>query len=281
MQNNPFFLLLRLCMVIVVLNVCHSGMGIAGGAKVAILPFEINAAEDIEYIHRGIREMITSRIGDGVQITVVEQNAVRDLLSTMRPGKLTKDVVRDIGGRLGSEYVISGSVTKIGTNLSIDMTLVSVSKEGVAWSVSAQSVGLDEVIPKVSILAQEIRSTISSGLETPETTTTGMQPLERGDTTGQGESASKEVMPGKVEEIDLSQDNDTVRETERSSGGDADEMKEEGEFLSEHLAEPEGSGEFLLKRKSTIDSRDENPAYQKSVNDLEKNSETTSPETSE
>jgi TolB-like protein len=250
------------------------GRGIARGDQVAVLPFEINADEDIEYLHRGIREMISSRIAGGDHITVIEHNAVRDVLAAITPTKLTNKVVQDIGSRLGTDYVVFGSITKIGNNLSIDMKLLSVSSGGIAVPVFTQSLGLDEVIPKITVLAQEIRGIISTGFEDAKTKPTGIELPEVNETVLKEGSETGGVKTEKVEEVELADDSTELEESVSPSDGVSDENKDKGEFISEQLTEPEGLRESNLKRKNEIDSLDENPVYQNSIDDLDKISET-------
>lgn len=247
MKKNVFLrLVLRLCIASVFLHVCYFGRGIAPGAQVAILPFEINADEDIEYIHRGFREMITSRIAAGDTITVIEHNAVRDVIAAVTPAKLTKKVVQDIGSRLGTDYVIFGSITRIGNNVSIDIKLLSVLSGAITVPVFAQSLGLDEVIPKITILAQEIRSTILTGFEDSKTETTGIEPPESNETVLKEESETGGEKTEEVEEVDLADDSTELEESVSPSDGVSGENKEKGEFLSEQLTEPEGLRESNL-----------------------------------
>ena len=282
MNKNYFLrLVLRLCIASLFLHVCYLGRGIARGDQVAVLPFEINADEDIEYVHRGIREMISSRIAGGDHITVIEHNAVRDVLAAITPTKLTNKVVQDIGSRLGTDYVVFGSITKIGNNLSIDMKLLSVSSGGIAVPVFTQSLGLDEVIPKITVLAQEIRGIISTGFEDSKTKPTGIELPEVNETVLKEGSETGGVKTEKVEEVELADDSTELEESVSPSDGVSDENKEKDEFLSEQLTEPEGLRESNLKRKNEIDSLDENPVYQNSIDDLDKISETNRKEISE
>jgi len=161
-------------LLIIVINfliLCYPAVGISGLAKVAILPFQMNTNEDIEYINRGIRDMLTSRITYGAQITIIEQNMVKEVLSKVILGELTKEGIYEIGKSLGADYVIFGSITKIGNNLSIDISVLNVLQGGLTKPVFTQSIGLDEVIPKMSSLAQGIISIISAGFGSlqPET----------------------------------------------------------------------------------------------------------------
>ena len=201
-----FFLrLLFLLLIVINLSVLpYSAVGISSVAKVAILPFQMNTDEDIEYINRGIRDILTSRITYGAHITVIEQNMVRDALSKVIPGKLTKEGIQEIGSTLGADYVVFGSITKIGNNLSIDINVLNVLQGGLTKPVFTQSVGLDEVIPKMSGLAQGIIGIISAGFGRLQPETPSSHPTEKIDETlHKEESKGGEVVPDRIEEVDL------------------------------------------------------------------------------
>lgn len=161
-----------LFVAISLLVLCYSGRGIASVVKVAILPFQMNADEDIEYINRGIRDMIASRITYETHITVLEQDLLRDTLSKALPGKLTKKEISEIGSRLGADYVVFGSITKIGNNMSIDINVLNVSLRKIIKPAFIQITGLDELIPKMENLAHEIKDTLATEFSSlpPETT---------------------------------------------------------------------------------------------------------------
>ena len=261
----------RSFIVINLFLICTSlEMGIAKVTRVAILPFQTNANENIDYINRGIREMLAARVTYGDDISVVEHHLVKDALSRLGPGELTKQGAQKLGSTLEANYVIFGSISKIGNNVSIDISVLNVLQGGVIKPVFAQSVGLDEVIPKVSSLAKEIVDSIKTGFGSPPPTETFIQPNEADETFLEKESENGKAEPEKIEEVDLN-DSDSALEVPDSP---SDEIEREGKTSDEQTAEPEELKEKILKRESEINSLDENPAYQKSVNDLGKNAET-------
>jgi len=267
-----FFVRLKfqLFIVINVLVLCYSSsVGIASVAKVAILPFQMNADEDIDYINRGIRDMLTSRITYGTHITILDQSLVKDALYKVGTGKLTQKIVQELGSTIGVDYVIFGSITKIGNSLSIDISVLSVLQGGVTTPVFTQSIGLDEVIPKMSGLARGIRDVISTGFGSIVPKTTTIQPPELDKTLLEEESKDGEVVPEKIKEVNLTESDGELEVPKSHSDGVPREMKKERESSDKQSAESEGLKEKFLKRKSEIDSLNENPVYQKSINDLD------------
>jgi len=264
-------LTLQLFIVINLLVLYYSNsVGIASVAKVAILPFQMNADEDIDYINRGIRDMLTSRITYGTHITILDQRLVKDALYKVGTGKLTQKMVQEVGSTIGVDYVIFGSITKIGNSLSIDISVLSVLQGGVTRPVFTQGIGLNEVIPKMSGLTQGIIDAISTGFGSivPETTT--IQPPEVDKTLLEEESKDGEVVPESIKEIDSTESDGELEVPKSHSDGVPREMKKERESSDKQSAESEGLKGKFMKRKCEIDSLNENPVYQKSINDLDK-----------
>jgi len=217
--EGAFFLRLTFILFVItnLLVLCFSKTAIANVTMVAILPLQVNADEDIEYINKSIVEMLVSRITYGTHITIVDQNMVKDVLSKELSGKLTNRKIKKIGDALGADYVIFGSISKIGNNLSIDINVLNVLQEGMIIPAFTQSVGLDEAVSRINILAQEVRDAISTGFRDlmPKTTTATHSPV--ADRTFKDSKVS-EVVPGKVKGLDLTgNEGEKVSETENKA----------------------------------------------------------------
>ncbi len=61
-----------------------------------------------------------------------------------------------MGAKLGADYVLFGSLTVIGSSVSIDAKMVDVSGEKETLSFFNQSQGMDQVIPAVNLFASDI-----------------------------------------------------------------------------------------------------------------------------
>jgi len=128
--------------------------------RVAILPFSVHSAENIDYLRQGIGDMLASRISVNEKIEVVSRDAV---LTAMKdsPGKdLTPTDVYRLGKKLDADFVVWGTITKIGSSLSIDGKLVDIGTLKSALAIVAQCQNMDEVIPRVTDLAQKMEAYI-------------------------------------------------------------------------------------------------------------------------
>lgn len=130
---------------------------------VTILPFALNSAENIEYVRQGINDMLISRISGADKIDVTRKEVVSGILKKAGGKELSLADVQDIGRQLNSDYVVWGSITKIGKSISIDGKLIDITGGKSDVGIVSQSQTLDEVIPKINDFSQRIVRHISGG----------------------------------------------------------------------------------------------------------------------
>jgi TolB-like protein len=123
---------------------------------VIVLPFTLNSAENIDYIKQGIDEMLSSRISVPDKIKVIDKNVVMEELKKYNIKGITPADVYNLGKKLNSDYVVWGSITKIGNSISIDGKLVDIVTSKSYIGIFSQSQSLDEVIPKINDFSQNI-----------------------------------------------------------------------------------------------------------------------------
>jgi TolB-like protein len=127
--------------------------------RVAVLPFTVHSAEDLSYLRNGIWDIISTRIIVEGKIEVVDKPLVERFLTDM-PSEVSDQQARWLGTRVGADYVVYGSITKVGEYISLDAKIVSVAGQRETSSVFAQHKGMDEVMTKVGAFAQDISSRI-------------------------------------------------------------------------------------------------------------------------
>ncbi|WP_456432027.1 hypothetical protein [Thermosulfuriphilus sp.] len=135
-------------------------LGIATGycqaaIKVAVLPFKVHAAEDLSYVREGILDMMTTRIFKPDEVIVIDKTLVQAVLKDLS-GPLTEAKARAIGERLGVDYVLFGSLTVFGQNVSLDAQMIPVKAGRQPIALYTETRGLDEVIPKLATFARKI-----------------------------------------------------------------------------------------------------------------------------
>jgi len=133
-------------------------------STVAVLPFAVHSAENIDYVRQGIGDMLASRISAGEKIEVIGGEGVLAALKEIGKGdQLSLADVYALGQKLKADYVVWGSITKIGNSLSIDAKLVDVAASKSAVGIFAQTQSMDEVIPKINDFAERIDVHITGG----------------------------------------------------------------------------------------------------------------------
>jgi len=188
----------RFLVFLCVLGVMFSGLVWAEEAKtqvkrVAVLPFSVHSSEDITYVRDGIWDMLISRLSasEGIQVSVKQD--VKDALKKLGGKDPAVADVYGLGKSMGIDYVVWGSITKIGNSISLDAKLLDVSTYKTPVGVFEQCQGMDDVIPRVTNFAKKIHYYVL-GITPPAAEVTAPSP------TGQGPSPATTRGPdeGKV-----------------------------------------------------------------------------------
>ena len=124
--------------------------------RVAILPFQIHSAENLGYLKEGVYDIISSRLTASGEIHAIGKSGIERVLAEMRPQRLTEEVAREAGRRLEADYVVLGSLTKIGDFISLDARLIDIESPKPPSGVFAQTKGLDQLMAKVDEFARDI-----------------------------------------------------------------------------------------------------------------------------
>ncbi len=133
----------------------------AGEKKtVAVLPFTVHSAENIDYVRQGIWDMLASRISVSDKIDVASKDTVLEALKKQGGKEPAPADVYGLGKKLNLDYIVWGSITKIGNSFSIDGKLVDIAAGKSSVGVFTQSQGMDDLIPKITDFAQRINAHI-------------------------------------------------------------------------------------------------------------------------
>lgn len=128
--------------------------------RVAVLPFTVHSAEDLSYLRNGIWDIISTRIIVEGEVEVVEKSLVERFFADLRGAEIADQEARWLGNRVGADYVVYGSITKLGEYISLDAKVVHVPGTRPTSSAYAQHEGMDDVMIKVGTFAQDISNRI-------------------------------------------------------------------------------------------------------------------------
>jgi TolB-like protein len=138
--------------------------------RLAIFPFSVNAKDDISYIRDGISSLLPSRIAASGKLSIIDSYTVRSELNKLPAAHpLSADIA--IGKRLQADYILVGSITKIGTSASLDTRLIEAANPDAITPFFIQSLGLNDMLPQLTTFGETVRKTI---LGEPESTKQAM-----------------------------------------------------------------------------------------------------------
>ncbi|MBI4496269.1 MAG: VCBS repeat-containing protein [Deltaproteobacteria bacterium] len=123
--------------------------------KVAVLPVEVHSPENMDFLKRGLLDMLSSRLELEGRIVVLDKGEVRKALA-QAAGEIDLEKARNIGRAVGADFVVFGSLTKIGGSFSLDLKVAEVKggKPGAAFFIQAQK--MEEVVARVDDLSRSI-----------------------------------------------------------------------------------------------------------------------------
>jgi TolB-like protein len=143
--------------VVLLLTLAGVSAATAGQVSVAILPFDVNAQEKLDYLRDGLQEMLASRLGASDGVTVLSRDQVRKALP--EGARVSPETARAAAAKMGASHVLYGSLTLVGNSLSLDARLVDAG--GASKSFYAEGQGLEALIPKVTEISSQIVSALT------------------------------------------------------------------------------------------------------------------------
>ncbi len=147
-------MLKRLCYIIIGI-LCGFPVMVFGAERiqVMVLPFEIHAQQNLEYLKDQVPELIQRHMErDGATIVKPEP-------ASAAPGKgLTVEAVRQLGSQKSADVVIWGSLTWLGQNFSLDARMVDVATDKPQASFFSEGEGVENLPAAVKSLSDAISS---------------------------------------------------------------------------------------------------------------------------
>ena len=129
----------------------------AGAAQksisVLVLPFEINAAADASYLAAEIPTVIGKHLeSEGAAVLPLPQ----EFLTPARPSGWSYEQIRRVGMQAGADAVLSGSLTLIGQQFSLDVRMFDIFQTQPPRVFATAGQGLENLPIKVKELAEDI-----------------------------------------------------------------------------------------------------------------------------
>lgn len=128
--------------------------------KVTVLPFSIYSAEDLSQYERDIQEVLLSALAFHEKIDPLDVEKLMEIVGDKAPEEMDEEYARKIGKKMGADYVIIGSMTKVGDTISLDAELVPVRVKKEPDRFYIETYGLSSVLDRVGDLAKKVNEKI-------------------------------------------------------------------------------------------------------------------------
>ena len=151
--NYPLFYILFLPVFFIMsLLLPHKGMATE---KTAVMPFEINAPDDLDYLKSGLPNMLISALEDkGLNTADLEK--VQDAITQEQVTHLDIETSARLALMVESRYAVYGSFSKVDEYISLDVRLVDAFREKETVPFYIVREGVINILPAVEELADRI-----------------------------------------------------------------------------------------------------------------------------
>jgi TolB-like protein len=136
---------------------CLPAIALAAPAKIAIIPFQINAEKEYDFLRKGIVQMLASRLSQADKVEVIDSTATDQAVNAAK-GVTGDGLALHVGRDLQVDYIVSGSVTLLGESVSIDAKVLDVTGVRSPMTFFKQTQGMGTVISQIDALAAEINT---------------------------------------------------------------------------------------------------------------------------
>ncbi|MFH0801989.1 MAG: hypothetical protein V2A78_06340 [bacterium] len=131
----------------------------SGKQKVAVLNFDINSSDKLDYLSDSIPQMILPVLTASNRIEVVSQIKVMeamDKLNLSSEAEINDKNSIEIGKAAEAKYIVAGSLTTIQSEISLDARILEVETGELQKAIKLRSKGLDSIMELVDLLGKNI-----------------------------------------------------------------------------------------------------------------------------
>ena len=128
--------------------------------KIAALPFEMHSVEDISDLRLMTLERLAVSLDRAKELEVVGGNVLKEALQKTGKERFEEKEAFSIGKELGADFIIMGSLNKIGKNLSLDISILNIGSKRVSALTFIEGKNEMEFLKKLPHLSDEIRKIV-------------------------------------------------------------------------------------------------------------------------
>ncbi|EGB13843.1 outer membrane protein assembly complex, YaeT protein [Pseudodesulfovibrio mercurii] len=134
----------------------HAAEKLNQDVSVAVLPFEVNAGDDLSYLKDSLPELLSDRLKEA-GFKVIAPEEVSRMVGDKGYTQFDPDKAREIALLAGAQFSVYGSLNQIGENLTIDARLVDAYAKDPGKKISVTKKGLINLLPAVDALVDRMR----------------------------------------------------------------------------------------------------------------------------
>lgn len=155
--------------------ILSEGSGMASDKQsLAVLPLQLNAPSGMDYLKGAYRDVISARIGAGGGIQVEDPAKLQGAIDKQGTSGWSDEAKKSLAKETGADFILEGSLSVIGDDLSLDVRLVKVD----AWTIHTMTYrgkGIGAFTDMLEKLSVEARGVILG--DTPKKTMEGIGPV--------------------------------------------------------------------------------------------------------
>jgi len=145
--------------------------------RVAVIPFAVHSQEDLSYLSQGLQEILSDQLRQqGFEAASLSE--VSQVLGETAPAGVDEARAREVGRRLNVDYIVLGSLTKLGQMLSLDVKIVDPLALKKTTVLFVQGEGLENLAGLTEKTAQEVTLRISGRQKIAKIDIAGNQRIE-------------------------------------------------------------------------------------------------------
>jgi len=143
-------------LVLLASGAAHAAEKINQDVSVAVLPFEVNAGEDLSYLRESLPELLKDRLVEA-GFKVVDPKEVARLIAEKGYTRFDPQKARELALASGAQFSVYGVLNQIGEDLAIDGRLVDAYADDTGKKISVTKKGLINLLPAVDALVDRMR----------------------------------------------------------------------------------------------------------------------------
>ncbi len=145
--------------------------------RVAICPFEIHSKSNADYLRETIYSRLAKELQEEKDIKLLDKDAVA---RSIQDKPLNETTAIAAGKEVGADYMLMGSLTQIGEQISVDVKLIDIARGGHLAGIFVEGKGSDNIASAAAKLKSAITARIKAARQISRIEFKGSRTIEEG-----------------------------------------------------------------------------------------------------